>query len=193
MDCVYFLVDADDAASAHLAERSGFRLMDFRVELRQEPDATANAPQLRSARADDRDRLREIARTSHGTTRFYADPRFSDERCGELYETWIERSLDGWAAAVLVAERDGVPAGYCSCHVDGEEGSIGLIAVDSTLRRSGVGLELATSAVAWCAAGGARTMSVVTQGRNVAALRTFQRAGFLVSSVQLWFHKWYDE
>lgn len=190
--CVYFLGDAGDAHSAHVAEGAGFRLMDLRVELRQELASPA-ALGVREAVAEDRERLREIARTSHGTTRFYADPKFPDERCGALYETWIDRSLDGWAAVVLVAERDGGPAGYCSCHLDGEAGSIGLIAVDSTRRRSGVGLELAAGAVAWCAARGARTMSVVTQGRNVAALRTFERAGFLFASVGLWFHKWYDE
>jgi hypothetical protein len=35
-------------------------------------------------------------------------------------------------------------------------------------------------------------MTVVTQGRNVPAVRTFQRAGFLASSIDLWFHKWYE-
>ena len=49
--------------------------------------------------------LRAIARASHGDTRFYADPHFPDERCDDLYDTWIRRSLEGWADAVLVAER----------------------------------------------------------------------------------------
>ena len=84
-------------------------------------------------------------------------------------------------------------AGYCSVHLDqaARAGSIGLIAVDAGVRRGGVGLDLASGAVAWCAAQNAETMSVVTQGRNVAALRTFQRAGFAFASVELWFHKWY--
>ena len=128
-------------------------------------------------------------------TRFYADPGFPDERCDDLYDTWIARSLEGWADGVLVAEVDGRPAGYVSCHLDGaaRAGSIGLIAVDADARRGGMGVALSRAAVAWCRERGAEEMSVVTQGRNAAALRTFQRAGFLVDSIGLWFHKWYRQ
>jgi dTDP-4-amino-4,6-dideoxy-D-galactose acyltransferase len=190
--CLYFLADSGDASSAHVAESAGFRLMDLRVELGQELGDRRDAGAVRAAQPADRERLRQIARRSHGTTRFYADPNFPDERCDALYETWIERSLDGWAAAVLVADLDRAPAGYCTCHLDRGAGSIGLIAVDEAAQRSGLGFELANGAVEWCAARGARTMSVVTQGRNGAALRTFERVGFRVASVGLWFHKWYD-
>jgi dTDP-4-amino-4,6-dideoxy-D-galactose acyltransferase len=189
--CVYLLSGSNDVRSAHVAEHAGFRLMDVRIELRRGVESTP-AIQVREARESDREHLREIARRSHGATRFYADPRFPDARCDDLYATWIDRSLDGWAAAVLVAERDGRAVGYCSVHLGEDEGSIGLIAVDDAARGGGVGVELASGAVAWSGRAGARVISVVTQGRNVAALRTFARAGFLVSSVDLWFHKWFD-
>jgi dTDP-4-amino-4,6-dideoxy-D-galactose acyltransferase len=189
--CAYFLATSADAPTAQVAEEAGYRLMDVRVELAQQLDGAESASPLREARPEDHARLRAIARASHDATRFYADPNFPDDGCDRLYETWIDRSLDGWAEAVLVAERDGVPAGYCSCHLDAGSGSIGLIAVDESARRQGIGLELASGAVRWCSANGARTISVVTQGRNVAALSTFQRAGFLVAAVDLWFHKWY--
>jgi GNAT superfamily N-acetyltransferase len=194
VQCVYFLARSDDAQTAQVAEDGGFRLMDLRVELRQDIGAALLSSRVREARPEDHEQLRTIASVSHQTTRFYADPRFPDERCDDLYGTWIDRSLEGWAKAVLVADRRGAPVGYCSVHLDADvgAGSIGLIAVDAAVRRSGIGLELASGAVAWCASRGARTMSVVTQGRNPAALRTFQRAGFLVSSVELWFHKWFE-
>jgi dTDP-4-amino-4,6-dideoxy-D-galactose acyltransferase len=190
--CVYFLASGDDSASAHAAEDGGFRVMDLRTELRRDatPEQVAG---LRPAQEDDRDALRAIARSSHGITRFYADPRFPNERCDDLYATWIDRSLDGWAEAVLVAnDVDGTPSGYVSVHRDGDEGSIGLIAVAAEARGRGLGEALARGAVDWCAGAGAKTISVVTQGRNAAALRTFERAGFRAHSVGLWFHKWYD-
>jgi dTDP-4-amino-4,6-dideoxy-D-galactose acyltransferase len=167
--------------------------MDVRVELRREA-APEPLEGVREAREDDREPLREIARTSHGITRFYADPRFPDDRCDDLYDTWIDQSLSGWAEGVLVADHEGRPAGYVSCHLAAGErrGSIGLIAVDERARGGGIGVVLARSAVGWCAERGAETMSVVTQGRNAQALRTFQRAGFLVDSLGLWFHKWYE-
>jgi dTDP-4-amino-4,6-dideoxy-D-galactose acyltransferase len=191
LDCLYYLAPADEPAAAQAAESAGFRLMDVRVELARE---IADEPTSRVRPANDEDRaaLRAIASTSHGATRFYADPRFEDARCDDLYDTWITRSLEGWAQAVLVADDEGRPAGYVTCHLDDRAGSIGLIAVDASERTRGLGVELARAAVGWCAGAGAERMTVVTQGRNVAALRTFQRAGFLVSSVGLWFHKWYE-
>jgi RimJ/RimL family protein N-acetyltransferase len=192
LDCLYLLASADDPPSVHAAERAGFRVMDLRIELRRVA-AVEEADGVREAREDDRDALRGIARSSHRITRFYADPNFPDARCDDLYDTWIARSLEGWADGVLVVEADGSPAGYVSCHLDRQEGtgSIGLIAVDEAARGQGLGLTLTLGAVAWCGRRGMNEMSVVTQGRNVAALRTFEQAGFRVSSVAVWLHKWY--
>jgi GNAT superfamily N-acetyltransferase len=166
--------------------------MDVRVELDRAVGERAELPNgVREAMPADREPLRAIAVASHGATRFYADSRFSDERCDDFYDTWITRSLDGWADGVLVADADGRPGGYVSCHLADRTGSIGLIAVDEAARGGGLGVALSLGAVAWCAARGAERMTVVTQGRNVAALRTFGRAGFLASTLGLWFHKWY--
>lgn len=191
VECLYFLAAGDDPASVHAAEEAGFRLMDVRVELACRVQGSSLAETVREARDEDEGTLRAIASSSHGVTRFYADPNFPDDGCDALYDTWIRRSLEGWADCVLVGEVDGHAAGYVSCHLDGTTGSIGLIAVDETARGHGLGVDLARSAIAWCAGRGAGQMTVVTQGRNVPALRTFQRAGFLASSLHFWFHKWY--
>ena len=192
VECLYFLAPGDDEAAAHAAEGSGFRLMDVRVELARDAESGEQIEGIREATDADTAALRAIASGSHGGTRFYADPNFPDDRCRVFYDTWIRRSLEGWAAGVLVADVDDAPRGYVSCHLDGGTGSIGLIAVDESARGSGLGSDLSRAAVAWCAERGADRMTVVTQGRNVPALRTFQRAGFLPSSLDLWFHKWYD-
>lgn len=193
ISCLYLLADAGDAPTAHLAEDGGFRLMDVRVELRRGA-GREQIDGIREAREDDTEPLRAIARSSHGITRFYADPGFPNERCDDLYDTWITRSLGGWAQQVLVADAGDGAVGYVSCHLDDAEplGSIGLIAVDERARGGGIGASLARAAVGWAAGAGAETMSVVTQGRNVQALRTFERAGFVVHELGLWFHKWYS-
>ena len=190
--CLYFLADGADARAPQAAEKGGFRLMDVRVELRR-PAGREIADGVREARPDDDEALRAIARSSHRVTRFYADPNFPDARCDDLYETWIAQSLGGWAQQVLVADVGDGAAGYVSCHLDAEagRGSIGLIAVDERARGAGLGVALSRAAVDWCTANGAETMSVVTQGRNTQALRTFERAGFVVDDLGLWLHKWY--
>jgi GNAT superfamily N-acetyltransferase len=193
IDCVYFLARADDAATAHTAEHAGFRLMDVRAQLTCEPEGGRVAPGVRESRPADVPALSAIARVSHRGTRFYADPRFPDRRCADLYGVWIERSCAGWADVVLVADHEDRAAGYVSCHVDEARnaGSIGLIAVAETARRLGLGRSLVESAVAWCAERGLQEVSVVTQGGSVGALRLYETCGFRLDSLGLWFHKWY--
>jgi dTDP-4-amino-4,6-dideoxy-D-galactose acyltransferase len=188
--CLYFL-SRDEPGAAATAEDAGFRLVDVRVELGR-PAAGDEASRLREASDGDAAALRALARSNHRITRFYADPNFPDERCDDLYETWIARSLEGWADAVLVAESEGRPAGYVSLHDRDGTGSIGLIGVDPDSRGRQLGRDLVLGAVRWCAERGLADVTVVTQGRNVPALRTFESSGFRTTDVGLWFHKWYD-
>ena len=189
--CAYLLVPGENAPEAHRAEERGYRLVDVRVEL--EARSAAGEAAVRPVRDEDVDALRAIARTNHTDTRFYADPHFLRAACDELYDTWIRRSCEGWADAVLVADADGAAAGYVSVHRRGEHGAIGLIGVAAGSRGRGLGDALARGALDWCAAAGLSACRVVTQGRNVAAQRLFQRCGFRTRSLDLWFHKWFDE
>ena len=187
--CLYFLCP-DEPGAAIRAEEAGYRLTDVRVELSRPVGEEASS--LRAARPEDEEPLRRMARANHRITRFYADPNFPEDRCDDLYETWIRRSLEGWADAVLVAESEGRPAGYVSLHDRDGTGSIGLIGVDPDARGRQLGRELVLGGVAWCADRGLAEVTVVTQGRNVPALRTFESCGFRTTDVGLWFHKWYD-
>jgi RimJ/RimL family protein N-acetyltransferase len=190
VDVAYLLIGGSDSAAAQEAEERGFRIMDVRVSL-EAPSVRSEQP-VRTHREADVDTLRAIARKSHEDTRFYADPRFPREHCDELYDTWIRRSCEGWADAVLVVDREGAPAGYVALHRRDGGGSIGLIGVDAPARGQGVGEALVRGALDWCARERLERCSVVTQGRNIVAQRLFQRCGFRVSAVDLWFHKWWS-
>ena len=187
--CLYLLA-GEDPATAHAAEDAGYRLMDVRVGLARRAAEPPADPRVRPFAPGDLDALRAIARTSHGATRFYADPRFPRERCDDLYDVWITRSTEGWADAVLVAEHGGRPAGYLSVHAGEQRASIGLFAVAQEARGSGLGGALVDAAVGWAAARGRAEIDVVTQGRSAAALRVYERRGFAVESLGFWFHKW---
>lgn len=194
VDCLYFLARPDDPETVGVAQEAGFRLVDVRIEFARPSVDAGPAGRVRSYRPGDLEALRMIARTSHEITRFYADPHFPRERCSDLYDTWIVRSCEGWADAVLVAELDGGAAGYVTCHFDrtSNRGSIGLIAVSATARGKGLGRDLVLGALGSCRDHGSAEASVVTQGANVAAQRLFQACGFRTFSTGLWFHRWYE-
>jgi dTDP-4-amino-4,6-dideoxy-D-galactose acyltransferase len=185
--CAYFLAGGGDHASAAVAAARGYRLVGVRVELDRAPAHGGEA--ISRWREQDLPRLRAIARMSHRDTRFYADRNFDDDRCGDFYETWIARSCEGWANEVLVV---GQAEGYVSCHLSDGVGSIGLIAVAEDARGRGFGLDLVRAAAAWLTEAGAERLTVVTQGHNIAAQRTFQRAGYRTADTALWFHRWFE-
>jgi ribosomal protein S18 acetylase RimI-like enzyme len=59
-------------------------------------------------------------------------------------------------------------------------------------RGQGIGKHLVRAAVHAAATAGAAKLRLVTQGRNVRAVRTYQRAGFLLADATCYFHKWWE-
>jgi ribosomal protein S18 acetylase RimI-like enzyme len=191
LECVYVLTASDDAAGARVAEAHGFHFVDVRLTLARATSRSAVDVRVRASRPEDVPALQAIARVSHHDSRFYFDGRFPDERCDELYAAWIANACRGRAKTVLVADADGRPAGYLSITSgSADEGQIDLLAVDAAVQRRGLGAALVAGAVDWCAAAGFRTISVVTQGRNVGAQRLYQRHGFMTTAFELWYHYW---
>lgn len=195
--CLYFLADADDPQTVRLAEGAGFQFVDIRMTFSRDlRDLGAMSPAPRGAvirlvRPEDVPVLCAVAARSHTTTRFASDGRFSVEQVASLYRTWIQRSCDGYADVVLVAEQAGQPVGYLTSHLDqGLAGRIGLLGVQPEVQGTGIGRELLQAGLSWFKGRGAERVSVVTQGRNVAAQRLYQRYGFLIDGVQLWYHRW---
>jgi dTDP-4-amino-4,6-dideoxy-D-galactose acyltransferase len=192
--CLYLLAAADDGATIRAAEDRGFHLMDLRVTLSwpaARPAENAAPVQIRPAREEDLPALEAIAGSSHSDSRFYFDPGFPRERCGALYETWIRNSVHGYAQAVLVSERNQEASGYITCHWNGPVGQIGLLAVAQWARGSGDGQALVRAAQEVFHAQGLREATVVTQGRNSASQRVYQRCGFYAQAVELWYHRWF--
>ena len=195
IDCLYFLADSNDLETPRLAEANGFHLTDIRMTLGRvvvPEDFAANSfAGFRHAREDDLRALRTIARTSHRDTRFYFDGHFEQEKCDLLYATWIENSFRGFAQAVLMAEADGEPAAYLTCHLNDQASQIGLVGVGEGHRGKGLATKLVRAFLSWSREQGARRALVVTQGRNLPAQRLYQRNGFITSSMDLWYHRWF--
>jgi len=192
--CLYFLADPNDPATSVLLEDAGFHLVDIRVTLDAPVRAGAHraAPTTRAARASDIPALRDIAGICHRNTRFYLDGHFSRERCDEMYRVWIERSCTSPTEYVIVAERNGGPVGYLTLSVSGAgRAIIGLVGVSPSHQRQGVGRELVEAGLAWLAERAVESVSVVTQGHNIASQALYQRAGFRTSGVMLWYHRWF--
>lgn len=200
IDCVYLLADSPDMKTVRVAESQGFSLMDVRMTFSHDLSAArltkskASVP-IRPGDENDYAQLRGIAGAVFEGTRFFMDEKLC-AKAPELYRIWVEKSLQG-DAEVLVSESDlggGGISGFITCDIDGEAqtGTIGLVGVDSAHRGKGIGRLLVEAVLTRAAAQGLQFVQVVTQGRNLPAQALYQRTGFVSSSVQLWFHKWYQ-
>lgn len=191
IDCLYFLADPESKETTLLAEQAGFHLTDIRMTLeRYIPENMQNPAMVRPAVESDFSTLKWIARQSHHDSRFYFDNHFATELCDKLFEIWIENSYNGFANQTLVADVNGIPAGYITCHIEEAEGRIGLLAVHPDYQGKALGSALVNASLVWFASQGVKQISVVTQGRNIRAQRLYQRCGFITQSMQIWYHWW---
>jgi ribosomal protein S18 acetylase RimI-like enzyme len=199
--CLYFLADAADADSARVAAARNYRALDARITIRHSLERVEELPSfgpegitVREASEADLGFARLLAARSHHGSRFYFDGGFPADRCDALYEAWVERGFRDPARTVRVPEVDGEPVGY---HVTGplgpeREGRGELLAIEERWRRHGVAMALTVAGLRSLAERGATTYSATLSGRNVRAIRKYERLGSLTERVELWHHKWFE-
>ena len=195
--CLYFLADSDSSETTFLAEERGFHLVDVRITFEHplKVRSFASEESLRPAGAHDLPELEALAYAGLSQTRFFHDRDFPTDKVKSLYALWISRDFKDPFTRVLVAvSAENNPQGFVSLRQKPGErvAQISLVGVDDRSRGKGLGQMLINGALALAVEHGASTVSVVTQGRNIAANRLYQKCGFLTRSVELWYHKWYS-
>jgi dTDP-4-amino-4,6-dideoxy-D-galactose acyltransferase len=197
--CLYVLSESHELNKRAWLTRHGALEVDVRTTLSTSAPVSPaidsqELSQVRAAAPEDLPALATIARTAHGDSRFWNDPHFAREHCAELYATWIRKAVQGQADAVFVATLGAQAVGYISCHARGvgpdAHAEIGLVAVAEAARGQGLGGALVRAALLWAQARGLTRTSVVTQGRNAAALRLYATHSFVVQRQQVWQHLW---
>ncbi len=142
--------------------------------------------------------LGELAISAGIYSRFHVDPHFTDERFEAMYRRWIERSVTGDMADIVLVvplvDRDGGAGqglgGMITLAESGGIASIGLVAVAAAVRGTGIGSALMHAAHRWMQQRGAREAQVVTQLANLPACRLYERSGYRLSRVQHYYHFW---
>lgn len=201
--CLYCELDPSDPAATARAQALGFRLIELRLrfhhDLRQPADATPLAfaePVLAvdtCVQPEDIAGLEDIALSIAPQSRFAVDQRFGDEASRRLYLRWLHSSLQAGTMTFLLARLAGRVAGFATLKAAAQFLHLELIGVDPAARGQGVGARLLQAAVDAATAAGAAGIEVVTQGRNVPAIRLYERAGFRLAYATYYFHKWFDE
>lgn len=197
IDCLYYLAGGQEKGATVAAENHGFHFVDLRVTHKKDLTKPEKEfiPQWHIHHADEKDLpiLKTMAKEAFQLSRFHIDKQFDQNRADELYEVWIENDLCTKGHDVWVISIDGQLGAYTSVSVKTEtHAQIGLVGTQSDWRGKGLSLELQRFISHELREEGIEELEVVTQGRNIPAQRLYQRAGYFIHSIDLWYHKWFE-
>jgi dTDP-4-amino-4,6-dideoxy-D-galactose acyltransferase len=198
IDCIYYLAEGIDHTSSIAAENHHYHQVDLRVtyhiDLSGSEEFDININHVREAKEADLPQLREMTRHNHQISRFFADDHFEREKCMQLYEIWIERDFHAQDHLLWVWADKDRPVGYTSVHLKKNDNTaeIGLVGVHPEFRGRGMGKDLQLWVLMNLKNMNINSVEVATQGRNVYAQNLYQKCGYRVKSINLWYHKWYQ-
>lgn len=146
--------------------------VDFEIDLKFRPYSGPLTNQLLS-----------LAFQSGEYSRFKTDPRLSAGEFEKLYTSWIEKALK---EDLVLASPD--QTAMVTLTVSGSIAKIGLIAVDSSCRGSGVGKALLKAAESAAVRLGARSMEIPTQGENLGAVKFYENNDYKLIGNSMIYH-----
>ena len=127
-------------------------------------------------------------------SRFKVDSRIPAERFVDLYKLWIQNSVNKKIAdAVFVARSSGRIVGMVTVGQKDGRADVGLIAVDTSMRRRGVGVVLVQAVQAWALSKGLAAVQVVTQADNMSACMLYESCGFYADKIENIYHFWVQQ
>ncbi|MFN0060839.1 MAG: GNAT family N-acetyltransferase [Planctomycetota bacterium] len=194
----YWVTDPADGATQAGAQGAGGFLADVRTtyavelaKLPQIPRAAAAVAVTSYVERQSTPELDQLAIDSAVYSRFAVDPRIQREHFTALYKTWMRNSVSrSIAREVLIVEADRHVLGMATLGEKNGRGDIGLIAVTAAARGRSYGTALMFRAADWFRAAGLGAAQVVTQGRNTAANRFYERCGYRVEKREHTYHLW---
>ena len=137
------------------------------------------------------DKLNDLAIQSGEYSRFNVDHRIEPEKFREMYKLWIANSLNKKMAREVQIYSSGTDiAGFVTLGEKNQRADIGIIGVDHSYRRNGIGRTLMQSAEKWSYDHGYEFIQVVTQGDNYPACRLYESCGYHVDRREYFYHIW---
>ncbi len=190
-DVVYLFVQHIDADAKQLIFNSGGILADNKTTYHKHIDSNDDievSPTIKIYNEALTNELLKLAIDSGHKSRFASDPRLISF-FPELYKQWIEKSLTGQLAdVVMVYWHNQQITGFVTAKINNKHGQIGLIAVDAQARGRGIGKQLLQAIHQWYFQQQVESCTVVTQLQNNEACRLYEKTGYTLQSVQEIYH-----
>ena len=194
---VEYLCNCHDKRSVGLAEVNNYEFKDIRLAYEKSlngvsPPELSDGIEFGVAEKNHIPALRKISRDIYLDSRYYFDENFDKNKIREFYMSWVAKAVNKeFDDECYVLFGGQHPMAYCTVKYEGYGvAHIGLVGVANGHSGKGIGGMLLNMVFNDLYEKGLGRVRVVTQGRNYAAQRLYQKAGFLALSTELWYHKW---
>ncbi|MFD2743240.1 MULTISPECIES: GNAT family N-acetyltransferase [Sphingobacterium] len=140
--------------------------------------------------------LYKLAHVSGQHSRFFLDKKFKSSSFFELYNTWVDKSVDcSIADYVLVYEVDQQVIGFITAKFDNPSGraKIGLLGIDEKSQGKGVGSSLIRELETIAYQNNIFSIDVPTQKHNNLACAFYKKKGYLENQQIYINHYWKHE
>lgn len=192
---IYFFVDPLNSGLNKVAVENQGVFVDERVTYFARIDKNRrfnihpNIAEYQGERVDER--MIDLALQSGKYSRFNTDTNFNPNRFKDLYTLWIKNSVSKKIAdSVLVYRTGSSTRGMITLAAENDTGKIGLIGVEHGGRRKNIGSELIKSAKEFFQRRDIFKIKVVTQEKNRAACKFYEKNGFFVLKRESVYHFW---
>jgi|TARA_B100002003_G_C14146049_1_gene551042 dTDP-4-amino-4,6-dideoxy-D-galactose acyltransferase len=198
IDLLEYLCNCHDKESVSIAEINNYSFVDIRITFEQTLNnkmiiEESNEFSFRKGEEKDIEKLREIAKGIYKYSRYCYDTNFDRDKVFEFYSGWVEKAILGQFDdyAYILCHND-EPVGFCTITEHSFDAArIGLVGIASNYTGNRLAQYLLNMSMLQLQQKGIKYMDVVTQGRNYAAQRLYQKCGFVTKMTELWYHKWF--
>ena len=199
--CLYAELDIDDYVTLDAAGQNGFVMTDVRVVLEKNiSDLNGDKRSIvegycidkQTGNADEQ-ALEQLAKEMSRVSRFAFDKKMPENASDKLYVIWVKNSVaKAQADEVYVARelKTKKPVGIITCKKKSQHGEIVLLGVNKEHTRKGIASVMLNQACCYFKDSGLNKVTVATQGKNLSALRLYQKNGFFVCEISAVFHLW---
>ena len=194
---VEYLCDCHDKRSVSIAEKNGFQFKDIRLTYEKElsnHQKYSDSVNLKFSLAIEEHlpSLRRLSKDIYKDSRYYFDGNFDRKKTIEFYLLWTEKAVKGeYDDECFIIEMAEEIVGFCTVKYQNTElAQIGLVGISKKHIGKGLGVKLLNCFFNEMFNKGIKNIRVVTQGRNYAAQRLYQKTGFVSYTTELWYHKW---
>ncbi len=200
IDLLQFKCDAHHRPSILLAEKNSFHFADSRMTYLLNLEKTKkiyikNDKDLSFRLAVPRDakKLDKIVSELYKDSRYYFDINFPRKDVKNFYSDWINKSIIGkFDDMVWLLLYKNKLIGCCSLKINSRKyASIGLFGIEKKFTGKGYGRFLIKKIIYFLNKQKIKKIFVVTQGRNYRAQNLYQKTGFSINSMEIYYHCWF--